>query len=223
MDLHWIWGRGRKEWQVNAVSQVHRLLLTDRIPSADAQDGEQKANRFFVNVNLPPRNKRFRDRAYPLIIEVLKAWRERLKFLLCGCVWMPDPGHAQIGPAYPLLISEALHDAKKISAPRLHTVRHTRGSFGQHQFRDRFVRHAKEFKEGLDYMHMNPVGKGLVKRPEDWRWSSYNNFALEPVVGIVNLVFSAENGSSHQLFRSPRNEAYFNANGPPSLSPNESV
>jgi len=21
--------------------------------------------------------------------------------------------------------------------------------------------------------------KGLVERPEDWRWSSYNNFALE--------------------------------------------
>jgi hypothetical protein len=28
-------------------------------------------------------------------------------------------------------------------------------------------------------MHLNPVKKGLVKRPEDGRWSSYNNFALE--------------------------------------------
>ena len=27
-------------------------------------------------------------------------------------------------------------------------------------------------------MHVNPVRKGLVKRPEDGRWSSYNNFAL---------------------------------------------
>jgi len=25
---------------------------------------------------------------------------------------------------------------------------------------------------------MNQVRKGLVKRAEDWRWSSYNNFAL---------------------------------------------
>ena len=32
--------------------------------------------------------------------------------------------------------------------------------------------------ERLDYMHRNPVRKGLAKRPEDWRWSSYNNFAL---------------------------------------------
>jgi hypothetical protein len=28
---------------------------------------------------------------------------------------------------------------------------------------------------------MNPVRKGLVKRPEDWRWSSYNNFSLDKV------------------------------------------
>jgi hypothetical protein len=28
-------------------------------------------------------------------------------------------------------------------------------------------------------MHLNPVKKGLVKRPDDWRWSSYNNFALD--------------------------------------------
>jgi hypothetical protein len=28
---------------------------------------------------------------------------------------------------------------------------------------------------------MNPIRKGLVKRPEDWRWSSYNSFALGKV------------------------------------------
>ena len=36
-----------------------------------------------------------------------------------------------------------------------------------------------EFTERLESVHMNPVRKGLVKRPEDWRWSSYNNFALD--------------------------------------------
>jgi hypothetical protein len=37
--------------------------------------------------------------------------------------------------------------------------------------------HEQEFGERLDYMHMNPARKGLVKQPEDWRRSSYNNFA----------------------------------------------
>jgi len=41
------------------------------------------------------------------------------------------------------------------------------------------VRHEKEFNERLEYMHLNPVKKGLVKRPGDWRCSSYDNFALD--------------------------------------------
>ena len=49
----------------------------------------------------------------------------------------------------------------------------------QHQFWDRFVRDAKEFGERLDYLHCNPVEMGLASRPQDWAWSSHNNFALE--------------------------------------------
>ncbi len=35
------------------------------------------------------------------------------------------------------------------------------------------------FDDELEYMNLNPVRKGLVKRPEDGQWPSYNNFALE--------------------------------------------
>ena len=49
----------------------------------------------------------------------------------------------------------------------------------QHQFGDRFVRNEKEFDARLDYLHLNPVRKGLVSKPEEWRWSSYNNFVLD--------------------------------------------
>jgi hypothetical protein len=71
------------------------------------------------------------------------------------------------------------HDVKKVAARRLHQLRGTKGPVWQHQFWDRFVRNHKEFAARLDYMHLNPVRKGLVSRPEEWRWSSYNNFALE--------------------------------------------
>jgi putative transposase len=55
----------------------------------------------------------------------------------------------------------------------------------QHQFWDRFVRHAGELLRRLLYMHLNPVRKGLVAKPEDWRWSSYNNFALDRLGGSL--------------------------------------
>jgi len=31
--------------------------------------------------------------------------------------------------------------------------------------------------EKLRYMHCNPVKRGLVEEPEQWRWSSYRSYA----------------------------------------------
>ena len=31
--------------------------------------------------------------------------------------------------------------------------------------------------EKLHYMHQNPVVRGLVERPEDWKWSSFHFYA----------------------------------------------
>jgi len=28
-------------------------------------------------------------------------------------------------------------------------------------------------------MHLNPVNKGLVRRPREWKWSSYGNYAVD--------------------------------------------
>ena len=119
---------------------------------------------FFVNVNLRPRIKRFNESEFELLIRILEASRRRLGFLLCGYVLMPDHWHALIWPSYRLRIDQVLHDAKKIMTLRLHARRGTCGPLWQHQFWDRFVRHEREFGERLDYMHLNPVKKGLVKR-----------------------------------------------------------
>jgi len=150
------------------MSRIHRLLITDRM--------------FFVNVNLRRIRSDLVESEYPFILQVIDESRRRLKFLFCGYVLMPDHGHALIWPIPPLPISDALHDVKKLSAQRLHRRRRTQGPFWQYQFWDRFVGRAEEFRERLDYRHMNPVRKGLAKRAEDWRWSSTNNFSLDKAV-----------------------------------------
>jgi hypothetical protein len=35
----------------------------------------------------------------------------------------------------------------------------------------------KEYNEKVEYIHLNPVRAGLVTRPQDWPWSSYNEYA----------------------------------------------
>jgi len=102
------------------MSNVHRLHLSDRI--------------FFVNVNLRPRIRRFHDGEYPVILDVMQASRQRLGFLLCGYVLMPDHWHALIWTQYPLLIGRVLHDVKEITTLRFHTLRGSKGPFWQHSF-----------------------------------------------------------------------------------------
>jgi hypothetical protein len=36
----------------------------------------------------------------------------------------------------------------------------------------------EKFTEKLRYMHQNPVKRGLVLAPEDWKWSSYRTYTF---------------------------------------------
>ena len=38
---------------------------------------------------------------------------------------------------------------------------------------------AKKVQEKLNYMHNNPVKRGLVKEPGDWPWSSWRFYFLQ--------------------------------------------
>ncbi len=39
----------------------------------------------------------------------------------------------------------------------------------QGRFFGRALRTVKEYKEAVEYIHLNPVTAGLVERAEDWR------------------------------------------------------
>jgi putative transposase len=50
--------------------------------------------------------------------------------------------------------------------------------FWQRRFYDFNVWSEKKFKEKLEYMHANPIKRGLVLHPKDWPWSSWRHYAL---------------------------------------------
>jgi putative transposase len=133
---------------------------------------------FFVTVNLRHGVRDFQFDEYPIFLKILDTCRRRLGFSLCGYVLMPDHWHALIWPHGSLTISQAIHAIKKDSALRIHRHRETSGAFWQHQFWDRFVRHAREYSTRLEYMHFNPVRRGLVREPGDWPWSSHTNYSM---------------------------------------------
>jgi putative transposase len=58
--------------------------------------------------------------------------------------------------------------------------------FWQARFYDFNVFTEKKKREKLEYMHSNPVTRGLVTRPKDWPWSSWSNYA-ESGEGLISV------------------------------------
>ena len=48
--------------------------------------------------------------------------------------------------------------------------------FWQARYYDFNVWSERKFVEKLRYIHRNPVQRGLVDRPEDWKWSSFRHY-----------------------------------------------
>ena len=83
---------------------------------------------------------------------------------------MPDHLHAILFVQEGTTISDVMMRFK-ISASR--RIRPLRGhGFWQRRFYDRALRTRGEYDEAFDYIHHNPVHRGLVQDPLDWRWSS---------------------------------------------------
>ena len=48
------------------------------------------------------------------------------------------------------------------------------------------MRDEREFSVKLRYLHRNPVKRGLVTEPAEWKWSSFRHYALREV-GMVEI------------------------------------
>jgi hypothetical protein len=89
--------------------------------------------------------------------------------------------------ALPLRASKSGNDfhghevgARRRLAPTASGVNQRRGThreLWQPRFFDRALRTVQEYNEKIQYIHLNPVRADLVSRPEDWRWSSYSEYA----------------------------------------------
>ena len=118
----------------------------------------------------------------------LKLVRQRLGINLYAWVVMPEHIHLLLTPPLPdVTITKVLHALKRPVATKvLHRWRQldapilrrlTDGNGNEH-FRqrgggyDRNITSLQELEEKLEYIHHNPVRRGLVDHATDWRWSS---------------------------------------------------
>jgi putative transposase len=131
----------------------------------------------FVTVKLLPWRRRLGEEDFARLANSLSRMRQKHGFLLTAWVFLPDHWHAIIHPPYPLTISKVFKAVKKSSTIGVNVRRREVGGLWQERFFDRALRTVREYHEKVEYIHLNPVRRGLVKRPEDWKWSSMREFA----------------------------------------------
>lgn len=85
-------------------------------------------------------------------------------------------------------LADAIHFLKLSFAKRLPSRQPTTqsSSFWQKRDYDRNARDAQEFPVKLRYLHRNPVKRGLLKEPAEWKWSSFRHYALREI-GVVEI------------------------------------
>jgi putative transposase len=138
----------------------------------------------------------------------------RRQFGLCvyGYVVMPEHVHLLVSEPPGAKLADAIHDLKlsfskraknlsKVKVPQVRArsvgavkVPQVRapllganlGPFWQARYHDRNVRDHDEFTLKLRYLHRNPVTRGPVAKPEDWKWSSYRRYAFRET-GVIEI------------------------------------
>lgn len=121
------------------------------------------------------------------MIQQIARLREEASVKLLGYVLMPEHVHLVIWPPLDTRLGVLIGQMKARSAQGI--LRSWKGEIPrilsrgqaaqQHQvFQRRCYDHncrtVDTVKEKIEYCHKNPVTRGLVKSPEEWRWSSYN-------------------------------------------------
>jgi len=143
-----------------------------------------------------------------LFLRVLEQVRRRYRFVVVGYVVMPEHVHLLLSESErgnPSVVMQAIKQgfARRMLA-RARARRHPgqmllwstpleQGHTWQARFYDFVVFSDKKRVEKLRYMHRNPVKRGLVLEPQQWRWSSFRHYAYgDPGPVLVNEAQKAE-------------------------------
>jgi putative transposase len=136
---------------------------------------------------------------FVVTLERVRRW---YGFYLIGFVVMPEHVHLLLSEPERGNLAVALQMLKQVASQKLNDHGEDRGApsfsrsvreggalrshapFWQRRYYDFNVFRESKLTEKLDYMHQNPVQRGLVARPEDWKWSSARHYATGEECGV---------------------------------------
>jgi putative transposase len=114
------------------------------------------------------------DAACETFERALERVRRNYQLQVYGYVVMPEHVHLLLSEPGRATLADAVKSLKQGSSRRLiGGAEH----FWQKRYYDFNIRNHAQFVEKLDYIHRNPVKRGLCGQPESWEWSSFRHYA----------------------------------------------
>ena len=107
---------------------------------------------------------------------ILEETRAQQSLLVIAYVLMPEHVHILTDEPEQGTIATFLQILKQRSSQTLKLPEEDQ--FWQRRYYDRNVRTQEETIEKIEYIHRNPVKRGLVRAPEDYAWSSARTYLL---------------------------------------------
>jgi len=109
------------------------------------------------------------------ILQILEQTRRQQGLSIAAYVLMPEHVHLLTDEPAKDTLATFLQILKQLTSRQLKFP--DQKQFWQRRYYDFNVSSHEKYVEKLQYIHRNPVKRGLVAKPEDYRWSSFNHYA----------------------------------------------
>jgi putative transposase len=141
------------------------MRLSERGHTSDAT--------YFVTSSTFDKRHLFQSPRYSeLLLDVIQEKRRTGKLQVHEYVIMPDHIHLLVTPASDVTLERVVQLIKGSYSFLIKRELGFAGEVWQTSFYDRRIRDLPEYQRFRMYIHMNPVRRGIVGRPEEYRFSS---------------------------------------------------
>lgn len=143
---------------------------------------------FFFTVTLVERDATWLTDHAEHLGNCFRAVRQRHPFVMDACVVLPDhlhciwtlpEGDADFSVRWFLIKSKFSRGLEKGERQRDSRVRRGERGIWQRRFWEHVIRDEQDYRNHVDYIHINPVKHGLVDRAIDWPHSSIHRYVRE--------------------------------------------
>jgi REP-associated tyrosine transposase len=166
-------------FDAGAVVQTVTFRLADSLPrevyEKAAAVASSDTDRFFVlerAIDECRGNCLLTEPANAAIVRSALEYFDGERYRLLAWVVMPNHVHAMIEQVSGCPLAGVVHSWKSYTAHAINKARGSNGSVWSLDYFDRFIRGDAHYGNAKYYIENNPVKARLVRRPEDWPFSS---------------------------------------------------